>query len=509
MTVRKSRRTFLKTVPAALAVYGLSVDSRLGANEPAPTMTGSGRDLDSLIELILNTPRDRRVGVVAEELRRGLSYREFLTGLYLAAVRLQNTHHVAVVHSANWIAGSLPARDGFLPLVWVMDMIGEQMASRTRRNLPIIPRTTKAPPPVGKALEQYHAAMKALDPEAGELAALSLARSIGLRQTMELVWQYACRDGDDLGHKAIRLSNSWRTLDVIGWEHAENPLRYLVAHNVQAENGDPTYQATCRRVDETFPNLPFDWCAATASEPATLELYEEIRSARTANAARLACEQLTGGKVKAGSVWDAVHLAAMELSARFDTREVIRGWPVHAVTSTNALHFAFRTVMDGPTRLLILLQAVCWVSEKMTGLSIKKGRLRDLRITKLTPVDVPADSADAVARVFDTMPFKSDTHREKDRLDRDKDDLSCRTALAVLKTAEGRRAFQAAASRYVNAKADNAHDYKYTAAAFEDATLITEQWRPAFLAATVSVLHGPASADSAVLREAREILAEL
>ena len=182
---------------------------------------------------------------------------------------------------------------------------------------------------------------------------------------------------------------------------------------------------------------------------------------------------------------------------------------MHAVTSTNALHFAFRTVMDGPTRLLILLQAVCWVSEKMTGLSIKNGRLRDLRITQLTPADVPTDSADAVASVFDIMPFKSDTHREKDAQDRDKDDLSCRTAFAVLKTAEGRRAFQATASRLLNAKADNAHDYKYTAAAFEDAAFISERWRPAFLAATVSVLHGPASTDSPVLREAREVLATL
>ena len=396
MSVPESRRAFLKTA-SALVACGLSIDSRLGAaNEPARTMTGSGRDLDALIGLILDTPRERRVAVVAEELRRGLSYRDFLSGLFLAAVRLQNTHHVAVVHSANWIAGSLPPKDALLPLVWVMDMIGEQMASRTRRNLPIIPRTTKGPPPAGRALEQYHAAMKALDPEAGELAALSLARSTGFRQTMELVWQYACRDGDDLGHKAIRLSNSWRTLDVIGWEHAENPLRYLVAHNVQAETNDATYEATRRRVDETFPKLPLDWAAATASEPATLELYEEIRAARTTDAARLACEQLVGGLVKAGSVWEAVHLAAMELSQRFNTRAVIRGWPVHAVTSTNALHFAFRTVMGGPTRLLILLQAVCWVSEKMTGLSIKRGRLRDLRITRLEPAEVKGDTPAAV-----------------------------------------------------------------------------------------------------------------
>jgi hypothetical protein len=506
MTPHTSRRAFLGAVPLALGTTGLTGDRLLGGETPRRT-TGSGRDLDSLIGLILDTPRDRRVGVVAEELGRGLSYRGLLTGLYLAAVRMQSTHHVAVVHSANWIAGTLPAGDALLPLFWVMDLIGGEVEVRTRSQEPVVvPRTDKAPPPAGKALALYHDAMKRLDPEAGELAALALARSIGLRQTMELVWQYACRDGDDLGHKAIRLSNSWRTLDAIGWEYAENPLRYLVARNVRAETNDPTYRSTRRRVDETFPRLPPDWCAADASEAATLELYEEIRAARTADAARLACEQLAGGKVKAGSIWDAIHLAAVELSARFDTRDVIRGWPVHAVTSTNALHFAFRTVLDGPTRLLILLQAACWVSEKMTGLSIQKGRLRDLRITELEPAEVPADTTAAVERVFELFPFKSDNRPDRDRLDRDKDDLACRSALTLLKATDGRRAFAAAANRYLNAKADNSHDYKYAAAAFEDAAQVSERWRPTFLAPTVTVLHGPASADAPVFRQACEAL---
>ena len=508
MTIPTSRRAFLRAVPLALTTTGLAWDALLAADAPRLT-TGSGRDLESLVGLILDTPRDRRVSFIAEELRRGLSYRELLTGLYLAAVRLENTHHVAVVHSANWIAGSLPSGDEFLPLVWVMDMIGGQMESRRQRNLPIQPRTKKAPPPPGKALEFYHAAMKALDPEAGELAALSLARSIGLRQTMELVWQYACRDGDDLGHKAIRLSNSWRTLDTIGWEFAENPLRYLVARNVHSETNDPTYEATRQRVEATFPKLPLDWCAADADAPATCALYEEIRAARTDAAAGLVCEQLSSGKVKAGSVWDAVHLAAVELAARFNTREVIRGWPVHAVTSTNALHFAFRTVMDGATRLLILLQAVCWVSEKMTGLSLKNGRLRDLRITTLEPVEVPGDTREAVEAVFGLLPFKSDRNPHRDKQDRDKDDLACRSALGLLSGADGRRRFQAVASQYINAKADNSHDYKYSAAAFEDAAFISERWRPAFLAATTNVLHGPASASSPLLQEAREALANL
>jgi hypothetical protein len=496
-----SRRTFLRSAPLAVAASGLTGDSLLGEEAPRHT-TGSGRDLASLTDLIIDTPQDRRVAVVAEELRRGLCYRDLMAALYTAAVRIQSTHPVAMVHAANWVAASLPAEDTFVPLLWVLDRIGGGIDTARKDKELDVPRTNKPPPAPGQALELYHAAMKAKDPEAGELAALALARSVGVRQTMELVWEYACRDGDDLGHKAIRASNSWRTLDAIGWEHAETPLRYLVARNVRAETDDATYEATRQRVTETLPKLPPDWAATTADEKATLDLYEETRAARAAAAVRLAGEQLAGGNVKAGSA---------ELAARFDTREGMRGWPVHAVTSTNALHFAFRTALDPRTRLLILLQAVGWVSEKMTGLSIKRKRLRDVRITKLDPAEVPADPAEAAADVFRLLPAKTDEHPPppSDRLGRDRDDLAFRRALALLQTAAGGRAFRAVALRYLNEKANNSHDYKYAAAAFEDAALVSGRWRPAFLAATVSVLHGPASDDAPVFKQAREALASL
>src|SRR5262249_12950287 len=162
------------------------------------------------------------------------------------------------------------------------------------------------------------------------------------------------------------------------------------------------------RVDETFPKLSLDWSASTASERATLDLYEEVRSARTADAIRLACEQFSGGTVQAGSVWDAVHLAAVELSARFDTREGLRGWPVQPVPPTTSLLFAFRAAGDGPTRRLTLPQAVGGVAEKMPGLSLKKGRLRDRRTTTLDPAEAPADPSAAVDHVFGLLPAKTD-----------------------------------------------------------------------------------------------------
>jgi hypothetical protein len=50
------------------------------------------------------------------------------------------------------------------------------------------------------------------------------------------------------------------------------------------------------------------------------------------------------------------------------------------------------------------------------------------------------------------------------------------------------------------------HDFKYPAAAFEDAFLASREWRPYLLASTVHALHGSKSDDSTVLAQARETL---
>lgn len=508
MKRRLSRRALLRTAPLALAPIAWPARMPLFADERLPTEVGTTRNsIESLIGLLIDTPADRRVEAVVEKLSQGLSYRDLHTALFLAGVRTESIHPIAMVHAAHWMAAALPPKDTFLPLVWVWSKIGGAIDAAIQKNEYVVVRRADKPlPSPSKALEAFHSSMAAKDHETCELAALSLARSIGARQTMELLWQYACRDSDDLGHKMIQFSNSWRTLDAIGWEFAENPLRFLVVYTAREATGDTTYESMRQRSAQLIPTLPPGWAATTSDEKATIELYEEIRAARTGAAIILACQQLSSGTVHAGSLWDAIHLSAMEISARFDTREGIFGWPVHAVTSTNALHFAFRTAMDTQTRLLILVQAICWVSDKMTGLSLKKGRLRDLRITRLDPVDVPSDSTEATNRLFEMLPGKRDGRAETERLYRDKDDVACRSALSLLRTDRGQRAFATVAAGYVNAKANNSHDYKYTAAAFEDARLISERWRPNFMAATVNVLHGPASADTSVFMQAREAL---
>ncbi len=38
------------------------------------------------------------------------------------------------------------------------------------------------------------------------------------------MWEYGARDFRNIGHKAIYAANAWRTLQAIGWRHAEPVL---------------------------------------------------------------------------------------------------------------------------------------------------------------------------------------------------------------------------------------------------------------------------------------------
>jgi hypothetical protein len=69
---------------------------------------------------------------------------------------------------------------------------------------------------------------RAPDAEAVDSAIVALVRSSDLAGTMEPIWRYAVRDQWYIGHKAVFAAQSSRTLQSIGWQHAEPVLRSLV-----------------------------------------------------------------------------------------------------------------------------------------------------------------------------------------------------------------------------------------------------------------------------------------
>jgi hypothetical protein len=72
---------------------------------------------------------------------------------------------------------------------------------------------------------------------------------------------------------------------------------------------------------------------------------------------------------------------------------------------------------------------------------------------------------------------------------------------------ESIRLFTQAARSWMCRKASNdAHDYKFMAAIFEEAEWVSPEWQPHLLAGSIHFLHGNRSPDHAVVERARGAL---
>ena len=85
-------------------------------------------EIEPLVALIERTPRDKCAEMAVEQLRSGVSYRQFLAALFLAGIRNINPrppgfalHCVFVIHSAHLISLEAPADSRLLPLFYALD----------------------------------------------------------------------------------------------------------------------------------------------------------------------------------------------------------------------------------------------------------------------------------------------------------------------------------------------------------------------------------------------------
>src|SRR6266849_4181594 len=96
--------------------------------EVTPNAVKFRPEIEPLVSLIENTPRDKCAEMAVEQLRRGVSYRQLLAALFLAGIRNVNPrppgfamHCVFVIHSAHLISLEAPADSRLLPLFYALD----------------------------------------------------------------------------------------------------------------------------------------------------------------------------------------------------------------------------------------------------------------------------------------------------------------------------------------------------------------------------------------------------
>ncbi|HVR72685.1 MAG TPA: hypothetical protein VMT52_00060 [Planctomycetota bacterium] len=508
------RRGFLKG--SALSALGCAINlsflrelGHAAAGETAvdPDEVRFGPGIDPLVALIQTTSRDKCVPTFITQLQAGLSYQRFLASVFLAALRTGDPHQVAQVYAAHRVGSEARIEERLLPLFWALDRVNDAYQTDGNQGREAALRTlTGSLPTANSAASVLADAMAQHDPDLSERSVVALARSSGARSAMVRLWEFAPRSvGGTLGHPAIALANGVRTLDAMGWQHAEPVMRYA-ARYVGSMRGDNTHASNLELARRTVPWLPAGWAASAGPRAATLELYAALRECPAADASSWICSRLSTGEATAGPVWDAIHLAAADLLFRHSTGgSVIGGFLIHVVTTTNALRFGFDLAEEPRTRMLCILQAAGMICDFFVARARNEGLLRKMSLLDLG-LEGAGQSSD-LGEVFDRLPAKADGLEQKLPEDRKKSDDACRRAFALLRDPKNEQAFLQTARGFLCAKASrNPHDVKYPAAAFEDAYSTSPEWRPYLLASSVHALHGSKSDDAAVLVQARDAL---
>jgi hypothetical protein len=469
-----------------------------------PITVGPNADLVALVKLLRQTPREKCVALFIHQLRDGLSHQQFLSTLFLATLEHGDPHQVAQVYSAHRVSSEVRMEERLLPLFWVLDRIALGFEQEPDRVAPAL-IGDQATSEVG-SVDAVRRAMTQLDPAKAERAVVLLGRTRGTRKALDTLWEYSSRRAaGTLGHHPIMLANSWRTLDALGWQHPEPVLQYLARSFAQSDP-DTSYEPNRELVARTLPRLPANWTVGKADRSATLDLYAVLRQGNWRNVCHQICSQLIAKKIAARATWDAIHLAAADLLFRYKTGgSDIGGVLVHAVTATDALRFGFDCTANDRVRLLLLLQAVAMLDEIFITPAKHKNQLRDMNLLELD--QLARGQVKTVADVFALLPHKDFLYTQKSPDERQASDEACAGAFGLLQNPATAKQFMQTARGLLCVKASHdPHDMKYPAAAFDDAFAASPEWVPYLLASSVHALHGPRSADSAALVQAREAL---
>jgi hypothetical protein len=498
------RRSFLKQSAAAGALVGLGDLGFLANLRPVSAAEANvdkaklklGSDVEPLVRLIETTPRDRLLEVVAQRIRGGLGYQELLAALLLAGVTNveprptvgHKFHAVLVVNSAHLASMASPAEHRWLPIFWALDnyKAAAQRDVEERGDWHMAAVDESAVPTARKAGRAFDDAMNQWDEAGADAAIAALARSAGATAVYERLFRFGMRDFRDIGHKAIYVANSCRTLQAIGWQHAEPVLRSLAYALLQHEGQNPADRDAeadrpYRRNQELARKARRGWLGGSPNPASTTELLAALRTASNDECCDAVIEHLNRG-VGPQSIWDALHLAGGELLMRQPGIVAL-----HSVTTANALHYAYLASGHDRTRLLALLQTAAFVPMFRDAMQ-SRGKVRELKVDELQDAegDAPAGLDDIFAEIG------------RDRL------AAAGQALAHLRQAGDAKDFINAARVLVFLKGNDAHDYKFSSAVLEDYYNVSPSVRDRYLATGVFNLPSSTEADNRLVERTRQ-----
>ncbi len=483
-----------------LGAGGLEFISRLPAVSAAevamdPSAVRFLPEIEPLVRLLEETPREKLLEEVGDRIRRGTGYREVLAALLLAGIRnIQprpvgfKFHAVLVVNSAHLASQNSPPEDRWLPVFWALDQFkSSQERDKQAGDWTMEPVFEAAVPPPDRAAASFSMGMDAWDTGCADAAAAALARAPGVREAFDLFCRYGARDYRDIGHKAIYVANSWRLLGTIGWQHAEPVLRSLSYALLAYEGKNPAERDALadrpgRRNQERLRELRATWNGGEHKPATVSEMLATLRGGTWDEASAKVVSLVNAGS-SPQAVWDAMFLHAAELLMR--KPGIIS---LHACTTTNALHYSFRRAADDETRRFLMLQNASF----LTLFRDDAGAGEGIGIDTFEPAAGDPDRPEALDRIFSGL--------ASDRLE------AARETLAYLESGGDPRAFTDVAQRMIYLKGTDSHDYKFSSAVIEDYKALSPAYRNRFLAASVHWLKGSSHPESPLVARTRAAL---
>jgi len=504
MSANPSRRRFLKSMSHTGTL--LAGSSMLPAFEPLaadetkldPSIVRFHPDCESLVRLIEDTPRQKLLEEIGTRVKNGLSYRQLLAALFLAGVRNVQPrpsvgfkfHAVLVVNSAHIASQAGPDSDRWLPIFWALDEFKSSQARDTREgNWTMAAVNEAGVPSPENVISAFDEAMLAWDEERADTAAAGLARHTGATQVLESFAKYAARDFRSIGHKAIYVANAWRTLQTIGWHHAEPVVRSL-AYALLNHNGEPNPADNDLAPDQAWKRnqslaktIRSGWQSGKRSSKATELLLSVLRTGSSEDAADTAVE-LLNGEISPHSIFDALHVGAGELLMR--QAGIVA---LHAVTTTNAIRFLYDATGDEETRNLLLLQNASFLPLFREGMQ-GRGDVANRSVLELQTTDsASAPSDELLPKIFADV---SGNRRQ-----------AADEVFSYLNAGNDAHELLREARRLIFLKGTNAHDYKFSSAALEDFHKISPDWKNRFLATSVFNLRGTGHKDNGLVERIR------
>ncbi len=468
----------------------------------SPDLVQFQPEIEPLVRLIEETPRPQLLEQIANRIRSGTSYHEVLAALLLAGIRNvqprpsvgHKFHSVLCVNSCHLASQTGPDEDRWLPIFWALDYFkGAQAEESSKSGWRMKPVSESQLPMGAQAHEQFISAMEQWDVEKADVAVAGLVRSSSANDVFRVFAQFAARDFRSIGHKAIFLANSWRTLEVIGWKYAEPVMRSLAFAMLNAEGSQNPARADLpadRPWRQNQQLLQKDWSAngnaGKIDQAATRELITLFRTVDPHAAAVSAADMMQKG-VAGQSVWDAVFVGSGELLMRQPGIVTL-----HGLTTANAVHYLWQNVDDEQLRLRLLWQA-CSFNTMFRDAAGQRGALKAVTIDQFEPVEPKNTTAPGLETIFASV-----------SADKSLASQQVREYLAAGGTPEQ---LIAGARRMIFSKSRDAHDYKFTSAVLEDAEQLSPAWRDTYLALTVYQLRGTGDRDNPVLDRMRRAFA--